>query len=660
MQRNRNTRAPILFSALLALLLGAVVLAGAMKALDLRGNRGEIVIFITLLAAMVLSVAFTVGCLTRIMEQRHAQLRFDETLLHAFLEYIPDNVYFKDLNSRFVRISTAMASFMGVRSPAEAMKKTDADIYSSEHAGQALADEREIIRTGQPIIDKEEKETWPDGRETWALTTKLPLRDERGNIIGTMGISHNITDRKQAQIQLRYAQQHDALTGLPNRFLVGELLDEAITAANGGGKHTAVIALTLDRFDDINDALGNEIGDQVLLEVTRRLRHCLADKDTLARVGGDDFVVIAPGMEDREAIEHLARRLLASLGRPMRAAGHEIQMAANAGICQCPQDGRKAAALLQFAHTAMREAQRRAPGGFWFFSPALAHATRREQELATELRSACLRDEFVLQYQPFVSTETGEITGLEALLRWKHPVRGLVLPRYFLPQLEELGLLAGVGRWVLKTACRQNAAWQQHGLKPIRMAVNVSAQQFYGGSLVDTIRETLEATGLDPKWLEVELTEGRAFDDSEGTIAMMSALRRTGVSLALDDFGTGWSSLSYLRRFPIERIKIDQSFIRDLESSPSAETVVRSILNLGNSLGIACTAEGVENRAQLEYLRRNRCSEVQGYLFGHPVSAVDCTSLLRTASFGSRENAWSIPDTAPAIAQPAVRPVTSD
>jgi EAL domain-containing protein (putative c-di-GMP-specific phosphodiesterase class I) len=321
-----------------------------------------------------------------------------------------------------------------------------------------------------------------------------------------------------------------------------------------------------------------------------------------------------------------------------------------------PADGDNPGALLQFADSAMYEAKRKGRGVFCFFTPELAKATRRRQKLENDLHGASSRGEFALHYQPLVSAGSGRITGVEALLRWYHPEEGLISPIELIPQLEELGLMVEVGDWVLRTACAQNVAWQEQGLPAIRVAVNLSAQQFYRGDIAASVERTLRETGLRPEYLELELTESLTLDDSELTITIMRNLKRIGVSLSLDDFGTGWSSLSYLRRFPLDRIKIDRSFMRDIASDSVAEAVVQSILNLGSNLGLSCVAEGVETLQQLDYLRQQRCGEIQGFLFSRALPAEECDTLLssekpwRMPAFGSSENGCVGEEMSPNIA----------
>jgi diguanylate cyclase (GGDEF)-like protein/PAS domain S-box-containing protein len=564
-----------------------------------------------------------------------AALRYpsERALLEAFLEHIPDNVYFKDRDSRFVCISRAMADYLGLASPAQALGKADSDIFSSEHADQAFADEQQIIRTGESKTGIEEKETWPDGRESWALTTKVPLKDRHGKIIGTMGISHNITDRKESELRIRYMALHDALTGLPNRILLEDRLAQAITLARRNQKSVALLMLDLDRFKDINDSFGHYVGDRLLEEVSKRLHASLRDSDILARLGGDEFVIGVPMVADNREIETVAHKILSTLSAPFRIEGRELQIGASIGISVYPVDGENSEALLQFADAAMYAAKKRR-GIYCFFTPELTEATQRRRKLESDLYLACARGEFVVYYQPIVLTNSGRVAGVEALLRWRHPEEGLISPNEFIPQLEELGLILEVGEWVLRTACLQNVAWQKEGIPRVRVSVNVSAYQFHRGNIVRTVERVLRETGLEPEWLELELTESLTLDDSETAIEIMQDLKRIGISLSLDDFGTGWSSLSYLRKFPLDRIKIDRAFMRDIPSEPTAKAVVRSILTLGRSLGIACVAEGVETHQQLDYLKMQMCTEMQGFLCSPALPEAECGALLRSGNPG--------------------------
>jgi diguanylate cyclase (GGDEF)-like protein len=427
---------------------------------------------------------------------------------------------------------------------------------------------------------------------------------------------------------------HDALTGLPNRILLEDRLAQGIALAHRNKKSVAVLMLDLDRFKNVNDSFGHYVGDRLLEAVSKRLQATLRDSDIIARLGGDEFVIGVPLVADNQHIETVAQKVLATLGEPFRIEGHDLQVSASIGISVYPANGENPDALLQFADAAMYEAKRKRRGIYCFFTPELTKATQRRQKLENDLHQACARGEFVVHYQPLVLTNSGHITGVEALLRWYHPEEGLVSPNEFIPELEELGLMEEVGEWVLRTACLQNVAWRKEGLPWVRVTVNVSAQQFYRGNIVGTVERALRETGLEPEWLELELTESLTLDDSETTLKIMRELKQLGVSLSLDDFGTGWSSLSYLRKFPLDRLKIDRSFMRDIASEPAAEAIVRSILSLGQNLGLDCIAEGVETRQQLDYLQKQMCTEMQGFLYSPALPGAECGALLRSGKPG--------------------------
>ncbi len=440
----------------------------------------------------------------------------------------------------------------------------------------------------------------------------------------------DIRERKEAEARIRYLAHHDALTGLPNRILLSDRLTVAIAQARRGKNKVGVLMLDLDHFKHINDSLGHHIGDELLEAVSTRLRSCLRESDTAARLGGDEFVIALSSIASHEDAELVARKVLKSLKEPFSIEGRDLHIGASIGISYFPGDGEDAGALLQAADTAMYNAKDNGRGTYRTFTHELNAAAQRWHTLSNDIHGACARDEFMLHYQPQISVEGGIMTGVETLLRWNHPTEGLVPPSLFIPLLEERGLIVEVGKWVLQNACQQNALWQAEGLPPVRMAVNLSAHQFYRGDIVHTVREALDLSGLAPEWLELELTESLTLDDTETTVRIMRELKDIGVTLSLDDFGTGWSSLSYLRRFPLDRIKIDRSFVRDLTTHSSTAAIVHSILGLARSLGLDCIAEGVETNDQLDHLQRELCSEIQGFLFSEPLPAASIPSLLRS------------------------------
>lgn len=438
----------------------------------------------------------------------------------------------------------------------------------------------------------------------------------------------DIRARKEAEARVRYLALHDSLTGLPNRTMLMEQLQQAIIRARQHHEKVGLLLLDLDHFKHVNDSLGHFIGDELLEQVACRLRSVLRECDFAARLGGDEFVVMATSLCGSDEAERLAERITETLLEPFSVQGRQLYAGASIGICLYPDDGDNPAALLQAADTAMYQAKKKGRGNHRMFSADLSIAADRWHTLSNDLHGACDRNEFVLHYQPQISIETGVVTGLETLLRWQHPVEGLIAPGLFIPLLEEHGLMVEVGRWVLKTACAQNAAWQAEGLPPVRVGVNLSAQQFFRGDIVKTVKDALQDSGLAAEWLELELTESLTMDDTEATLGIMRELKVLGVTLSLDDFGTGWSGLGYLGRYPLDRIKIDRSFVRDLINDPSTATIVDSILDLARQLNLDCVAEGVETAAQLEHLRTSRCPGMQGFYFSEGVETQEVGAIL--------------------------------
>jgi diguanylate cyclase (GGDEF)-like protein/PAS domain S-box-containing protein len=611
--------------------IATLLLGSTLTALRSFARRDLFWVFFAL--AVLAFMALVPIIVARVFPRRR---KVGQTLIDAFFEHCPDSVYFKDADSRFIRITNSMARYYGLKSPALAIGKTDADIFTAEHATQALEDEREIMRTGQPMIAREEKETWPDGRETWVVTTKLPLMDRHGRAVGTMGISHDITDQKRAELCEKCTSLHDPLTGLPNRRFFEDSLSQAITAARYSGQNVAVLLIDLDRFKYVNESQGHQFGDRLLEVVAERLKRSTRARDIVGRLCADEFVVAVSDFPNNEDLEGFARKLLASIAEPLVLDGREAELTASLGILQFPDDASDADVLLRYSDVAMYDAKRRGRGRFSFFSATMTDVARKQHALESDLLHACSRDEFTIHYQPIVESKSCTITAMEALLRWKHPTLGLISPETFIPLLEESGLMVETGRWVLRTACRQAAEWVNQGFSSLRIAVNVSNQQVYEGNIVDTVRSALWEARLDPARLELELTESRTLDDSEATITVLRRLKEIGVSLSLDDFGTGWSSLSYLRQFPLDRIKIDRGFVRDLVSQPRAERMLRSILSMAQNLGFSSIAEGVETSQQREILKGLRCPEMQGFFFSRPLPAVDATAILHSMKWGTR------------------------
>jgi diguanylate cyclase (GGDEF)-like protein len=429
-----------------------------------------------------------------------------------------------------------------------------------------------------------------------------------------VGAITDVTEQHMAEERIQHQAFHDSLTDLPNRLLFGDRLTQTLAHAHRHKGKVAVIFLDIDHFKRVNDALGHFVGDELLRRVAGRLGKCMRDEDTIARVGGDEFALLLEISDAGEATR-AAERILGALSSPILLDDHQLDVTASLGIALYPADGTDEAALLRNADAAMYRAKDLGRNNFQLCTPDLNARALDRMTLERELRGAMDRREFLLYYQPLVDLASGRLTGLEALLRWRPPHKGLVEPGKFVPVAEEGQLIVSIGEWVLGEACRQLRAWKDAGHRTLRVSVNLSARQFQQRGLVDTVRRALEEHGIPAEHLELEITESMAMQNAEWTADVLRSLRKMGVRVAVDDFGTGQSSLSYLRQFPFNTVKIDRAFVRDLTVDPVDEAIVRAVIGLAHSLGLTVVAEGVETRDQLAFLRRVKCEEVQGHLF---------------------------------------------
>jgi diguanylate cyclase (GGDEF)-like protein len=464
-----------------------------------------------------------------------------------------------------------------------------------------------------------------------ALTRKW--QDEQVLRRHVESLEHVVTVRTEgleaANRQLRHLATHDALTGLPNRVLLDDRLAQAIAHADRDGRKFAVLVLDLDRFKLINDSLGHRAGDELLNEVARRLIGVVRNIDTVARVGGDEFVLIVnPACETLDA-EQVAQRAIEALQAPVRISGVDLRISTSIGIAFYPVDGTSAENLVAHADAAMYCAKQRGRNNMQCFEPGMDTVTRDRVKLESDLHEALARQQFELHYQPKVDAATDYIHSAEALIRWRHPERGIIMPDDFIPLAEECGLITSIGEWVLREACRQCSTWQREGMPPLRVAVNVAASQFRHGNLLSVIRHAVEDAGLEPRYLELELTESAVMTNPEESAGILEHLSRMGVLVSVDDFGTGYSSMSYLRRFPIDKLKIDRGFVKDLMTRADDASIVQAIISLAHSLRLKVVAEGVETAEQLDSLKSMGCDQYQGYHFSAPLGAVEFGELIR-------------------------------
>jgi diguanylate cyclase (GGDEF)-like protein/PAS domain S-box-containing protein len=471
------------------------------------------------------------------------------------------------------------------------------------------------------------------GEVFWASMSLAPLKDENGRASGLIAYLSDITERKRTEEKLHELAYRDTLTSLPNRALLTKLLDQSIAVAQRNEASGCVLFIDLNRFKPINNALGRRIGDELLRQVAHRFRTALRDQDVVARLSGDEFAVGLFDLHQHFEATTVARKLQASLAEPFLIDGHHLRVGASIGISVYPQDGADAESLLRQADIAMARAKQGSNGddeSVAYYSREMNHDMQERMRLETDLRGALLNGELLLHYQPKFEIGSKVIMGAEALVRWLHPQRGLIAPADFIPLAESTGLIVPLGEWVLEEACTQAAQWMRAGLPPFRVAVNVSAREF-SASLPSRVAATLDRHGLEPGWLELEITESTLMHDIERVINIMDQITALGVSLSLDDFGTGYSSLSYLKRFPIDTLKIDRSFTTGIPEDGSDCAIASTIISIGQQLGHRVIAEGVETAEQLDFLRGAGCDEVQGYLFSRPLAALPFEEALRAS-----------------------------
>jgi diguanylate cyclase (GGDEF)-like protein/PAS domain S-box-containing protein len=546
------------------------------------------------------------------------RLRLSEERLAYALDSGNDGLWDWDLTTNAVWLSDRWYRMLGYEAgELEPNLQTWTRVSHPEDESLAMATLYEHLRGNTPVYECEYRMRTKEGRYIWVLTRgKVVNRDETGRALRMVGTQIDITRRKEAERQIAHMAMHDGLTGLANRMLFHDRLDHALATARRHGNSFAVLACDLDRFKAVNDTLGHPAGDALLRVIADRLRSVIRDGDTVARLGGDEFAIIVGRVDDPEKVSLVAQRVIDAVGQPVDLDGHTANVGVSIGIAIGTGDSTDVESVFKRADTALYRAKAAGRNVYSFHEPGLDAVIATRSLLERDLRDAVRRGGFVLHYQPIVAVEGAAVGGFEALLRWQHPTRGAISPAEFIPLAEEIGLIVTLGEWAIREACHEAASWQND----LRVAVNVSAVQFQQPGLEQIVLSALVASGLAPWRLELEITESVLMRDSDAAITCLHRLKALGVRIALDDFGTGFSSLSYLRRFPFDKIKIDRSFIRDI-ADPDTAAIVRAIVGIGARLGATVTAEGVETQEQLEQVRQEGCTEVQGFLYSRPVTA---------------------------------------
>jgi diguanylate cyclase (GGDEF)-like protein/PAS domain S-box-containing protein len=550
-------------------------------------------------------------------------------MLQSILDAIPQRVFWKDRNCIYLGCNRALATDAGVDAPAAIIGKSDFDLSWSEMAEHYRVDDQLVMEQESAKLNFQEHLSRPDGSVRWIQTNKLPLRDRKGKVTGVIGTYEDITERKVAEERVQFLAYYDALTGLPNRTLLQDRLAKAIAGARRRKDKVALLFLDLDGFKDINDSLGHSVGDLLLQEVAERLRKFAREQDTVARVGGDEFLLVLSSVKEIPDAAVAAERLREAMTAGFVVQGHSLNVGCSIGISIFPEHGADGKTLIKNADSAMYSAKNNGRNNFRFFTSDMSAQFVERLALESSLRLALDKKQLFLVYQPQMDIATGRIIGLEALLRWQHPDLGLVPPDKFIRIAENSGLILPIGEWVLRTACSQARKWQDEGLPAVTVAVNVSAVQFRQEGFCELIRRLLHETGLAPQYLELELTESLLLANADVTLSVLKELKAMGLTLAIDDFGTGYSSFSYLRQFQVSKIKIDRSFIQYVAVKTDDAAITAAIISMAKSLNLKVIAEGVEDEAQMSFLRAHQCNEIQGYYFSKPLTVDKVADKLR-------------------------------
>ncbi|MGA9110363.1 MAG: PAS domain S-box protein [Smithella sp.] len=565
-----------------------------------------------------------------ITERKHMEeaLRQSEEKYRSILENIQEGYFEVDLAGNFTFVNDSMSRITGYSK--EELAGTNYRQFSDEENSKIVFQTfNRVFKTGEPSGGFDWLMIRKDGSKRYIEASASLQKDSSDKPIGFKGVIRDITERKRMEQELSHMATHDALTGLPNRLMFSQLLNHAILSSQRNKKQLAVLFVDLDRFKIINDSLGHEAGDQLLQEIARRFRQSLRSVDVVARLGGDEFIIFIEDFNELNQVAILAQKILTAAIKPIVLMGEECRVTASIGISIYPENGEDEQTLIKNADVAMYFAKEEGKNNYQFYSKNI-HSTANERlSIETNLRLALERKEFSLKYQARLDFETGAITGVEALLRWDNPYLGSVTPTQFIPVAEETGLIVPIGRWVMKTACAQNVAWQNQGLPPVCMSVNLSLRQLMDDNLLEDIRVILKESGMSPNLLELEITESMVMNNPTRLIAVLTKIKELGLRLAIDDFGTGYSSLAQIKHFPIDTLKVDRSFIRNLTQDSEDKAITEAIITMGKTLSLTVVAEGVETKEQEDFLREHICDEMQGFYFSKPIEPDHFADLLR-------------------------------
>jgi diguanylate cyclase (GGDEF)-like protein/PAS domain S-box-containing protein len=555
-----------------------------------------------------------------------------ERSFRSIFENAVEGIFQAAPDGRLLKVNPALARIYGFGTP-EQMIEEVATIDRRAYADPERRDEfMRLMRETGIVTNFVSQARQRNDQLIWISENARTVRDDAGNPLFIEGTVEDVTESRRYQEQLEHIARHDAVTDLPNRLLLNDRLRQMMLQARRTGGVVAVALVDLDNFKLINDTLGHNMGDRLLKTVGERMQSCLRESDTVARLGGDEFVLLLSGEGRGEAMSQVTQRVLQSVSQPWPVDGRELSVTCSIGVAVFPRDGRDVQMLLRNADTAMYKAKELGRNNFQFYAPEMNAAITHRLEMQHALRHAVERGDFVLQYQPTIALDSGRIVAMEALVRLKGPEDRLLSPSSFISLAEETGVIVPIGKWVLTQACTFNKSLHERGFGDLRVGINLSMRQFAHANLVQTIEQALHETGLPAQFLELELTESMAMQAPEQFISTLERLEELGVVLSIDDFGTGYSNLTYLKRFPVSMLKIDQSFVQDLGRDADAAAIVKAVISLGHNLGLKVVAEGVESGQQMLFLMENKCDAMQGFLYSHPLDEEDFAQLLKAES----------------------------
>jgi diguanylate cyclase (GGDEF)-like protein/PAS domain S-box-containing protein len=573
----------------------------------------------TLLAASGGRPARSIGTISDISGRRHVEeaLQASERRYRALFERNLAGVYRTTIEGRILDCNESFARIFGYSSREDVLRQVAWDFYirpEDRQAAVAKLVERQSLTNYELCLRRK------DGSLVWVLQTENLVEGPDGLLSAIEGTIIDISERKRAEEQVKHLAFHDPLTNLPNRLLFNDRLTLAVAQAHRHNQRLAVLFLDLDRFKVINDSLGHSVGDELLRQVAERIQEHVREGDTVARLGGDEFTLLVPGISAEEDAAKIARKICEAIHDPFWIDGHELFVTTSVGVSVYPSDGHDSETLIRNADSAMYRAKEQGRDNYQLYTPAMNAKAVERLSLESRLRQAIANDELELHFQPFIDLRTAELLGAEALVRWRHPELGLIPPMDFIPIAELSGLIVPIGEWVLRTACAEARKWHAKGFQGLTVSVNLSSRQFQQSDLVSQVTQALDETGLEPDKLDLEITESNAMQNAEHSISTLWGLKKQGVRISMDDFGTGYSSLNYLKRFPIDRIKLDQSFVRDLPSDKDDAAIAMAVIAMGRSLELAVIAEGVETEEQLAFLKGHDCDQLQGFLLSKPLT----------------------------------------